>query len=284
MYQAFSLLESYGSRHNYLAPVYVEYSRIFRSESDVEAASFDPSRNREVREEIGVLASYANDPHMIQIKLLGDNQIMLHISDEYLAYAEENGIDQFLDFGWMRNAFIADYIADSLINAGFTSGYIASFDGFTCNLDQRGEVYTFNLFDAVGQDVYMPGQMQYTSARSIVFLRNYPMDELDRWTYYVYEDGQVTGTIVNPANGMSQTSLNNMVSYADDAGCAKVLMEMLPVFTAEVFSASAAENMAKNGVYSIWYEDAVVIYNDASLDLMLLPDTDGNLYEMKLAQ
>ena len=99
LYQAFALLAEYENRLVYLAPVYREYDRIFRSESDMEAENYDPAKNSEVMAYISELVTYSSDPERIDLELLGDNQIRLNVAEKYLAFAQENGIEAFLDFG-----------------------------------------------------------------------------------------------------------------------------------------------------------------------------------------
>ncbi|MCD8014832.1 MAG: hypothetical protein LUG99_16995 [Lachnospiraceae bacterium] len=59
---------------------------------------------------------------------------MLFVSDDHLAYAEETGFLSYIDFFWMKNAFIIDYLTDTLIEKGYTQGASSSYDGFDRNL------------------------------------------------------------------------------------------------------------------------------------------------------
>lgn len=118
LYRALELLASYDNRSIFLAPVYAEYDRVLRSESDVEASEYDPSKNQDAKAYLDALMTFVRDPEAINLQLLGDNQVCLQVSEEYLAFAQEQEITEFLDFGWMRNAFVADYIANLLLDAG----------------------------------------------------------------------------------------------------------------------------------------------------------------------
>lgn len=278
LYNAFALLEEHGNRCLYLAPVYLEYDRIFRSESDVEAARFDPSKNPEVRACIQELAAFAADPEMIRLELLGDGRVKLLVSDAYLSYAEENGIEKFIDFGWMKNAFIADFIAERLTEQGYTQGYLASYDGFTRNLDVRGGEFTFNIFDMENNEIFMPARLCYSGPMSIVFLRSYPMDELDRWHYYLYENGEIATTLIDPADGAGKAAISDLVSYSHDFGCAQLLMRMIPLFVTEYFSEEAVNAMAEEHIYSVWSQNGGLRYNDPGAELELLADNTGSFY------
>ena len=122
LYRAFEQIREAGNRCIYLAPAYVEYNRIFLCENEQEAAMYDPAFNEEQREYLLELSGFVSDPEHIDLELLPENVVRLNISQEYLAFAQEYGIETFLDFGWMKNAFIADYLAQVLTENGFTRG------------------------------------------------------------------------------------------------------------------------------------------------------------------
>lgn len=284
LYGAFELLERYGNRSIFLAPVYVEYDRIFASESDPEAAENDPAKNPAVKAYIDELIRYTSDEQMIRLELLGDNRICLHVDEAYLAYAQENGIEEFIDFGWMRNAFVIDYMAEQLVSAGYTNGYLASYEGFTRNLMDTDQSFSLNLFNLEGKDITIPAVLDYVGRTSIVFLHSYPLDELDTWSNYVYEDGSIVTAMIDPEDGVSKSSLNNLVSYSKDFGCAEILMNMAPVFVTDTFRTEAANVLTDRQIYSVWFEGGNLYYNDADLKLTLLEDQAGNVLQANLAK
>lgn len=276
LYDALEVLTRYNNRCIFLAPVYVEYNRVFNSESEGEALVYDPQQNPEVMEFIRQAVSYTSDENHIRLELLGENTARLAVSEEYRAFAQEMGIEEFLDFGWMRNAFVADYLASQLAQQGFTKGYLASFDGFTCNLGAND--LSFNLYDRQDNHIYVPGKLIYSGSRSMVFLRDYPLSEMDRWNYRVYQDGRIVSALINPLDGTNKNSVANLVSYSRETGCAEVLMEMLCVYMADTFEESAVMNMAQKGIYTIWCEGNTVCYNDADLQLETVRNEDGVIY------
>lgn len=265
LYDALELIQKSGNRCLYLGPVYEEYNRIFFSQSEVEAQSNDPAQNPEIAAYVVELAAFSNDPASVDIELLGDNRICLRVSDAYLEYARENEIVDFLDFGWMQNAFIADYIAGVLAAQGYTSGYLASYDGFTRNLDEREQSYSMNLFDRLGDVLNRPAVMEYNGPMSIVFLRNYPMSNADRWHYYSFADGRIATAFVDPTDGMSKSSTDNIVVYCQTASCAEILLDTAPIYLADSLDESALESMAQQGIHSVWFENAVLKHTQDSL-------------------
>ena len=280
LYDALALIVEYNSRYPYLAPVYTEYDRIFISDNDLDASLYDPAYNPELAAYIAEAAAFANDPQMIQLQILGDNKVRLEVSREYLDFIEENGIETVFDFGWMRNAFVADYIADSLRAEGFTHGYIASYDGFTRNLDERGKPFSFNLFHRQGQDILIPAKIDYDRPMSIVFLRNYPMGESDRWHYYAYADGSIASTYLAPTDGKSKSATENMVAYSQNLGCAEVLLRMAPLYINDTMDMQMISALEQDQIYTIWYEGTNLHYNDPKLSPALLPVEQGYSYTL----
>lgn len=265
LYSALKLIQSTGNRCLYLAPVYEEYDRVFLFENETEAERYDPERNEEIREYVAQIANVANDPQMINIELLGDNRVRLFMSDECVEFAAENGIESFLDFGWMRNAFIADHIADTFVSNGYTKGFIASYDGFTRNLDTREEGYSFNLFDRLDKVIYCPAVMEYTGPMSIVYLRNYPISDADRWHYFGFSDGKYATAFVSPETGLSASSTDNLVAYSQRAGCAEIMLKISHVFLADELDESKLELLTGEEIDSVWFEDVVLKHTESSL-------------------
>lgn len=279
LYHALELIQSTGNRCIYLAPVYEEYDRVFLCENEVEAARYDPGQDDEVGAYVAQVASFANDPDKINLELLGDNRVRLNVSDEYLSYAAENGIEEFLDFGWMTNAFIADHIAATLAGGGYTLGYVSSYDGFIRNLDSSGQSYSLNLFDRLDNVIHRPAVMEYTGAMSIVSLRNYPMSDADRWHYFSFPNGRIATAFVAPEDGMSKSATDNLVAYSEDAGCAEILLEIAPIFLADELDEAALEALAEQQIYLVWFEGPVLKHTQQSLQLTETEDAKTMGYQ-----
>lgn len=275
LYEALGLIQKYENRCLYLGPVYVEYDRMFHSESEAEAASYDPGQNRELTDYISRIAAFANDPQSIDLVLLDHSQVMLQLSDAYQSFAEEYEITEFLDFGWMRNAFIADYLAQTLAQAGFTNGYLASYDGFTRNLDTRGEPFSFNLFDRLEDDINLPAVMEYSRPTSLVFLRNYPMSDRDSYHYYSFPDGRIATAFLDPADGMSKSATDNLVGCSENLSCSEILLQLAPVYLAQELDTQSLVALENRGITSVWFEDRVLYCTNQNLQIRLLADVDA---------
>lgn len=252
LYRAFEAVREAGDRNVYLGPVYARYGDLFDCGDDSQLADFDPRLSPEVAEEYAAVAAYAGDPASIDVELLGDNQIRLRVSEEYLAYARENGIQRFLDFGWMKNAFIADYLADTLTENGFTNGSVSSVDGFARCLDGREGRYGLNLMGLLedGRAV-QAGTMEYQGPMSLVSLRSFPAAEGDEARYYRLKNGEIRTLYLDPADGLCRGAADFLAVYAGDWSCARLAMEAAPVFIAEDLDREALEGLSSEGISAV---------------------------------
>ena len=276
LYEALEKLETSGVRYAYLAPVYLEYKPVFLSQNTSEAAVYDPMRNDELTAYVQEAAAYANDPAHIRLELLGNDQVCLWVSEEYKAFLESNEIDTVLDLNWMTNAFVCDYVADLLIRQGFTKGFIASYDGFTRNLGGLEDEFRFNLFNRIGDTSELVGALGYKGAFSVVYLRDYPMSDDDRWHYMAYEDGLITSVYADPADGMSKSAVTDLVVYAADQSCVDLLTVAAPAMIAEELDVRSLLS-----VNAIWSEDHTIFHTEVEANIYLNEEAG---YTTKIAE
>jgi len=263
LYAALAQLKENGTRALYLGPVYAAYDQVFYSIDATEAENSDPTKVPELREYVQTLANFANDPESVELELHGNDQVKLSVSEAYLAFAKENDVQYLLDLGWLKNAFAIDFMAQTLIKGGFTNGYLSSVDGFTRNLDQRNTAYNFNLFDSGKR----AGVMQYHGGLSIAFLRSYPMHQEDSVRYYTFADGRIVTTMIDPGDGQSKASAQQLVSYSQETGCAELAMSMLPLYVTEDFDEGLINELTEKKIYSIWFEGKELHHNQKDLSV-----------------
>lgn len=271
LYRALETVAQYDSRLVFLAPVYAEHNRMFSYTNDLDAMRYDPAQNPEIMDYISQIVEFANNPEHIWLELLGNNQARICVSEAYLTFAQENEIDLFADFGWTANAFIVDYLADTMLEAGYTKGYIGSYDGFTRNLDATEESYSFNIFDRIGNELNLPAKMDYNGPMSIVYLRNYPMfgQSQDRWHYFAFPNGHIATVFIDPSDGVSKSATDNLVSYSKNLGCSEILMQSANVYLKDTLEETAIAAMAENGIFSIWFAGNKLLYNQEDIHLRL---------------
>lgn len=277
LYEAFAAVERTGSRAIYLGPVYDRYDDLFFCVDDSQLVDFDPRINPDVAREYREYAAFAGDPQSIRVELLGENRIRLFVSREYLEYAGREGIGCFIDFAWMRNAFIADYMAKELTAAGYTRGVLTSYDGFVRCLDSVGE-YAFQVYDLQGGAVRTAAVMDYRGPKSIVSLRDYPINTMDQMRFYQLRTGEVRTPYVDIADGMCRNAVSNLTGYAGDKGCGEILLEMMPVYIAGTLREEALEELRAEGISFVYCEDGVIHASEADAEFSWLYEGNGMRY------
>ena len=254
LYGALERIQASGDRTLYLGPVCEYYDNIFYCQDGTQTAEFDPRQNADVRAYFAQCAAYANDPSEVDVELLGDGQIRLKVGEQYLAFAEEQCTESFIDFYWMKNAFLADYLTDALTQKGYTNGALSSFDGFSRNLSD-GESMSLNIYDRA----VLAGTMTYSGPLSIVQLRSYPANSQDYRRYFELPGGQIRSAYLDTEDGLCRTSLDDLTVCGRDSGCAEVLLETIPVYVADSFDRGALDALASKGMFSVFCEDGEIL-------------------------
>jgi len=262
LYRAFEAVQRAGDRTLYLGPIVTRYDDLFYCEDDSQLADFDPRLSREVAEEYAAIAAFANDPEQIDVELLGDHQICLRVSEGYLAYARQEGIDRFLDFGWMKNAFIADYLAEAMAGNGYTFGTISSVDGFARCLDSREGSYGLNLLAWLKDRPIQAGTLEYRGPMNMASLRAFPAAEGDESRYYRLSSGEIRTLYLDPQDGLCRLAADSAVCYSPEHGCAELAMGMAPAFVADMICGDALKELAGEGIEHIYCRDGAIYASD----------------------
>lgn len=261
LYNAFEQIERSGSRFLYAAPFYTEYRNMFYGTEDYSVALLDPRRSESVAEYFTELSVYTSSEEHVRLELLGDCKIILHVSDEFLSFAQENAIDTFIDFYWAKNAFIVDYIAEELSKEGYVYGSISAYDGFMRTMDPRDTSYFYGLSARSDGAVYAACTLEYTGQNSMVFLRSYSTNDRDM-IYYQYEDGEERHAYVDVTDGLCKNSLDSLVSYSKERGCGEILLSVMPVYIEDEFDVERLISLETSGVHSVYNEGMVLCYTE----------------------
>ena len=137
----------------------------------------------------------------------------LNVGKEYLAYARENELDTLLDFGFVKNAFVIDAVADALTDAGLTNGLLTSADGFSRSLCQGS--FGVNLLEATDSGYRQAAAAAYNGPRSVAALRAFPVDSGDALRFYTYEDGTICPPVLDETTGLLTAANDNLVLFGD---------------------------------------------------------------------
>ena len=184
LYEALGKMLEYG-RILYYVPYFEYYEQVFSAESDFDASVFDPQVNADIKDLFSKMSVFINDENSVRLELLENDRVVLRVSDEYIAFAKESGIDNYIGFSWLENAFAADHIAERLKAGGHTNGYLTSVDGFTEYLNGRGFDYTAVLYDRVDQTLTAVCTLDLQKAQSSVYFKNYLISSKENGYIYL---------------------------------------------------------------------------------------------------
>lgn len=266
LYRALEQIAQSGERSVFLGPVYGDYRDLFFCMDDSQTVDFDPYRNADLADYFRQIGAFACNPDSIRLELSDDNQVCLRVSDAYLTFAQEYGFSTYVDLAWMRNAFAADYLADALTSAGFTQGYLLSYDGFLRNLDPANAL-SFDLMDRSESKVLTAARAENVSLSSRVFLCTYPISDADALSYYTYADGTLRFPYLDVTDGLCKAAAPQIVAYSAVLGCAQTLLRLLPCYTRDSMDADAICGLTEDGVESVYILEREICYTDPELSL-----------------
>lgn len=228
----YDALRSLGDcvRYLFLAPVYMDAANLFGCTDDSQIYPFDPLQNPEEAAYVAEIARFASDPDSISIAFYGDNAVCLTISDEYAAFAAEYGIETFVDFFYLKNAFVIDYLAEAITTAGFTHGTLSSYDGYSRSLDLSAEEYTQPIYHLTDGGLYPACTMRYTGPIAICYLRAYPLNGMDSLHYYTLATGEIRTPYACLSDGIARTATDTLLGYSRTLSCSAILTKLLPHF------------------------------------------------------
>ena len=256
LYEALKKVSDANCREIYLGPLYASLENLCMSNDDAVAAQFDPEKDDDAAEEAAAVAAFAQNPDDISMEFPGENQVCLHVSDAYQAYAAEMGYTAYLDFFWMKNAFLIDYLADTIRGEGYQHGIISSKDGFVRCLDETGEKeYQYPLYHLSGNEIQSHGTMTYEGPKSIVFFHAYQAGSPDTYRYYQYQDGTMRTPYLSASDGKDHTAASELLVYSGEYGCADTLLAALSDYQAESLSGESLKTLASQKIYSVWFEN-----------------------------
>lgn len=265
LYNALSQMCEDEGRWIYLGPAYSVYDNLFYMTSPDDAADFDPHLNPYIEKLFQNISEFAGDPEAVNLELLDGNVVKLNVSNEYLDFAAEEELEDFIDFYWLKNAFIADYISDRLVEEGYTHGVISSYDGFVRCFDRSETVFSLQLYHKEGDTPTVVSVLEYSGPQSFVTFKTYPLNAFDFRHYLIFSDGSVRTPYLSSEDGLDRCSIEELTAYSSNAGCAETALKTAPIYISDQFQVSALENLADLGIYTVYWEDGR-IYNNGPLN------------------
>ena len=211
----------------YLGPAYEVWDSVWFSREDREAAAADPRKDGELAAYLAEITGFIRSGD-IRLELRENRKVCLVVSEAYRAYGEENGITRWIDFGWQKNAFIIDDLADALASAGWTRAVLSSQDGFIRCLDSRG-TFTLNMYADTDTGVRQIAQMDYSGPAALMML--VPSPGGDRSYSFRYRDGTLRTAWISAEDGLDARPADGLAAYTEKEGCADLLCRFLNLLT-----------------------------------------------------
>lgn len=258
LYRALEVASGDEGRNIYLAPFFEYYELLYASKFDEDAASWDPQKNDALREEFDKTLTFASSDEHVRLELRGDGKVFLFVSDEYKKYADEVGITSFIDFGWMKNAFIADAFADEMTEAGYTHGVIYSKDGYVRNFDLSATEYTYGVYAETENGAAVVGALKYSGGAAICPLNPFILDEAEESLFYVYSDGSRRTRYISVEDALPHDAAGATVTFSKEKSCSEMLLSVLPYY-----QKNGVREYSSEGVGLIYYENGDLFKTDA---------------------
>ncbi len=276
LYSALDLMRADSSRTLFLGPLHEIYREVFTSHNPSLAASIDPMKNAEKARFCSEIASFAAGDQGIRYDLTQDNTVVLHIDAAYHDMLDSVGTRNYLDFGWMRDAFIVDTVAESLASAGYTNGTVASYSGFTRNVSTDSEQdYSFGLYDLYRNNVYCAASISYKGAISTVTYKAFSMNANDKKLVYEYSNGDVTHGYLNATDGMPLAACDMMLFHSAEKSCAEIAVETAELYITETEDKDRIEQLQSYGIGAVWCDGTTINYTSDDISIYDLFSSDS---------
>ncbi len=248
LYRAFELLERMGDRYMYLGPVYTHYYGIYYAGSDDEAREIDPRSDDEAKEFCERIATFARDEKSVDLVLLGGNKVRLDVSDDYLKYAKEHGIYDFIDLFKYKNAFVIDYIGDVLTENRYLYGIISSYDGYSLSLSEQIEPSVSII--GGDKDTKIVAEAKFKGHLATARYDAPALGTYNGQRLYVWQDGSVTGDSISLEDGLTKCSVPHYLAASSKLSCAELAVMANGVFCRDEFEPLETENL-----FQLWVEE-----------------------------
>lgn len=272
LYSALERVTSLGDRALYLAPLYADSLALGYSQSDEEAHGVDPYLNAEAKAYLAEIWPYIQAEEHVRLELLGQCQVRLHLSGDYRALAEAYGVTDYVGFGWLKNAFAVDYVAEVLQTQGLTNGVVSSYDGFSRSLGAKGTPCALTVYDWQNGAAVQAAQARYGGMVSAVYLRAFPLSQQDIGHYYTYQDGTIRVPYLSPADGLCRAAAPGLAAFSREVSCAEIALTLWPVFAADMLDAQALQAAQARGLILLTLENGEPRITENDLITLLIPE------------
>ena len=229
----------------FLGPVLEIWDGVYFSENGQEAALADPRLDADTAAAVRDLMALLSREDQISLRFTGEDTVCLNLSPQLRALGEEYGVRRYLDFGWTRNAFEADLLAEALTAAGWTRGLLSSPDGFTRCLDGRGSFLAEIRAEQDGKTVTF-AQREYQGPAAVAQL--VPAPAGSRARSFRYEDGSLRTPWISAADGLDRRPVDGLTLVGPGGSCGDLAGRALALLTGDDFDWARWQEAAGAGI------------------------------------
>ena len=277
LYAAFEEMEKSGSRLLYYGPYYEILYQTLGAGDDYSASVTDPGMSAETRELFDKISVYVNNDNAVKLQLLENDTVKLGLSAAYAQFARENGIDVFIDFGWLKNAFAVDLVADALTDGGYTNGFVSSCDGFSRYLNGKEYTYDVTLYKNVDGGPAEAARFGIGQIASGVLFHNMKLNSIEG--VYRYGDGK-TVTLYTDKDGSQAAAADSMYVYSSSLSCSQTALYGADAYLRKQPDTATVRSIGEKGVKTAYLSGNTVF---------CLPTPDGGIqladgYEVKTVE
>lgn len=264
LYNSIKEVMDSGSNTIFMGGIVSYYDAIILGSAS-NATYYDIKTNDVMKERANKYISYINDTNHFEFKLLGDNKVKLYESEEFMKFLSDYEVDV-LNFSYLKNAFILDYLDQVFSSKLYKSGYIYSLDGYLLNLGSHIE-YTFDVLDETDSKVSKIASLKYAEKRNIVTFKNTITSSADLNYIKVLNDNTRRTYYIDNTDGISKEGVRYLTGYSSTNSLSKIALEMEKAYIADTFDSS----LLKNNNY-IWLNDKDINYTEEGLKFTTVID------------
>ena len=270
LYNAIKEVMDNNSKSIFMGGIIPYYDSVILG-SSANISYYDIKTNEDMKNRATKYINYINDKNHFEFKLLDGNKVLLYQSDEFSKFLSDYELTV-LNFTYLKNAYILDYLDDVFSSKLYKSGYIYSLDGYLLNLGSHIE-YTFDILDEYNNKASTAASIKYAEKRKYVTFKNTITNKSDYDYIRILEDGSRRTYYIDNTDGISKESLRYLTGYSNTNSLSKIALEMEKCYISNEFD----KNLLKNNNY-FWIIDNNINYTEEGLKFSNVIDGYKTVY------
>lgn len=256
----------------YYGPIHSEYEKFLLTAKEATAKSFDPHYSLELSNYYTRVIEKINNGD-ISISLNQENKsVRLNVNEEYknliIENTTENTVPHYIDFGWLKEPLIMDYLYDKLTSLGFIYGYITTYRGCFMNLYKNFN-YQLNINNYIDNVSQRSARMTIINPMRGIQFRNFSVyDSYDLYHLFTYKDGVSRTDYINYSDGLDYASIDSLTCYSYNLSLTEIALAGVKVYSNNVFNMESL--LSNTNIESVWVLNKQLKYTDKKVEVITL--------------